>query len=88
MGCPPLKKLVSAHPQEEQLALLEALEQVPLKVRLEEQEGILGALTPEDLATCALDLRPFMQRTPFVLQARHRSCQVQLLRGGILEQCA
>lgn len=57
-------------PQEQQLALLEALEQVPLKVRLEEQEGILGALTPEELATCALDLRPFMQRTPFVLQAR------------------
>ena len=58
------------HLQEEQLALLEALEQVPLKVRLEEQEGILGALTPEELAGCALDLRPFMQRTPFVLQAR------------------
>ena len=56
--------------QAARLALLDALQQLPLKVRPEEQEGILAGLTARELASQALDLRPFMQRTPFVLQAR------------------
>jgi chloride channel 7 len=56
--------------QEERLALLDALQQLPLKVRPEEQEGILAGLSAQELASGALDLRPYMQRTPFVLQAR------------------
>ena len=53
--------------QEERLDLLGQLEQLPLKVRTEEQEGILQGLTNAELGMW-LDLRPYMQRTPFVVQ--------------------
>ena len=53
--------------QEERLDLLGQLEQLPLKVRTEEQEAILQGLTNAELAMW-LDLRPYMQRTPFVVQ--------------------
>lgn len=53
--------------QDERLELLGKLEQLPLKVRTEEQEGLLQGLTNAELAMW-LDLRPYMQRTPFVVQ--------------------
>ena len=56
--------------QAARLALLEMLEPFPLKLRpSEEQEAILSGLSHAEMGA-ALDLRPFMQRTPFVLQAR------------------
>jgi hypothetical protein len=70
-------------PQAARLALLEALEPFPLKLRpAEEQEAILGGLSAAELGA-ALDLRPFMQRTPFVLQARSapRSTRPVVLRA-------
>lgn len=54
---------------QERLQLLERLEQRPLKVRpKEDYERIVRGLSTADLE-CMLDLRPFMQRTPFVVQA-------------------
>ena len=42
--------------------------QIPLKLHVaEEQEEILSEVTGDELAL-SLDLRPFMQRTPFVIQ--------------------
>jgi chloride channel 7 len=48
--------------------LLEKLEHIPIKVRSREDiDGILDGLGAGEM-DCWLDLRPFMQRTPFVLQ--------------------
>ena len=49
--------------------LLERLEQRPLKVRpKEDYERIVRGLSAADLESM-IDLRPFMQRNPFVVQA-------------------
>ena len=53
--------------QVERLELLSQLQQLPIKVRLAEQEAIVTSVAGLLPTTC-LDLRPFMQRTPFVLQ--------------------
>ncbi|CAL5218914.1 g660 [Coccomyxa viridis] len=53
--------------QAERLDLLSSLQQLPLKVRTEEQEAILQGMSRAEMGM-ALDLRRFMQRTPFVLQ--------------------
>lgn len=53
--------------QVERYQLLEKLEPLPLKVRLVEQSDILAGLSDEELGML-VDLRPFMQRTPFILQ--------------------
>ena len=54
---------------QERLSLLERLEQRPLKVRpKEEYDRIVRGLSSADME-CMLDLRPFMQRNPFVVQA-------------------
>ena len=54
---------------QERLTLLERLEQRPLKVRpKEDYERIVRSLTEEELESM-MDLRPFMQRNPFVVQA-------------------
>lgn len=53
--------------QVERYHLLEKLEPYPLKVRLVEQSDILASLTAGEMRMI-LDLRPFMQRTPFILQ--------------------
>ncbi|KAL3138646.1 hypothetical protein ABBQ32_006406 [Trebouxia sp. C0010 RCD-2024] len=55
--------------QEERIELLDKLEQFPLKIRAkEEQESILRGLT-DDERHMYIDLRPFMQRTPFLVHA-------------------
>lgn len=49
--------------------LLEQLEQRPIKVRTkDDQERIIRSLTPAE-QDMMLDLRPFMQRSPFVVHA-------------------
>lgn len=53
--------------QAERYELLDKLEPYPLKVRLGEQVDILGGLSPDEL-DMRIDLRPFMQRTPFIIQ--------------------
>lgn len=51
------------------LKLLEKLEQRPLKLRpKDDQEPIIRSLGPQQLEQM-LDLRPFMQRNPFVVHA-------------------
>ncbi|EFN52659.1 hypothetical protein CHLNCDRAFT_138594 [Chlorella variabilis] len=53
--------------QAERLAAVEEMQQIPLKIRVrEDQEAVVAGLT---LAECdsLLDLRPFMQRAPFVV---------------------
>ena len=68
--------------QAARLALLEKLEPFPLKLRpAEEQEAILSGLSHAEMGA-ALDLRPFMQRTPFVLQARRFVCTPQREPGA------
>lgn len=49
--------------------LLGKLEPYPLKVRLGEQTEILAGLSEGDMGML-IDLRPYMQRTPFIIQAR------------------
>ncbi len=54
---------------QERLKLLEKLEQRPLKLRpKDDQEPIIRSLGPQQLEQM-LDLRPFMQRNPFVVHA-------------------
>ena len=53
--------------QAERYRLLEKLEPFPLKVRLGEQMEIIAGLSTEELSM-RIDLRPFMQRTPFIIQ--------------------
>ena len=54
---------------QERLTLLERLEQRPLKVRpKEDYERIVRGLSESELESL-MDLRPFMQRNPFVVQA-------------------
>lgn len=54
---------------QERLNLLERLEQRPLKVRpKEDYERIVRGLSAAELDSM-IDLRPFMQRNPFVVQA-------------------
>ena len=54
---------------QERLNLLERLEQRPLKVRpKEDYERIVCGLSNAELESM-IDLRPFMQRNPFVIQA-------------------
>ena len=54
---------------QERLNLLERLEQRPLKVRpKEDYERIVSGLSNAELESM-IDLRPFMQRNPFVVQA-------------------
>lgn len=65
---PPSASLIPAT-QEQRHALLEKLEQVPLKIRAkEDQDAILQSLSADDLEDVHLDLRPFMQRHPFCIQ--------------------
>eukprot|EP00891_Asterochloris_glomerata_P005649 jgi/Astpho2/5649/gw1.00079.232.1_t len=55
--------------QRERLALLEKLEQRPIKTRpKEEQDAVLRTLSPSDM-DLQVDLRPFMQRNPFVVHS-------------------
>ena len=62
-------KLMSAGSVQERLNLLEKLEQRPLKLRpKDEQERVIRSLSPADL-DMLVDLRPFMQRNPHVVQA-------------------
>jgi len=53
--------------QSERYELLDKLEPYPIKVRLGEQGDILGGLSAKELEM-RIDLRPFMQRTPFIIQ--------------------
>jgi hypothetical protein len=53
--------------QAERYELLDKLEPYPIKVRLGEQVDILGGLSQKEL-DMRVDLRPFMQRTPFIIQ--------------------
>ena len=54
---------------QDRLTLLERLEQRPLKVRpKEDYERIVRGLSAAELDSM-IDLRPFMQRNPFVVQA-------------------
>jgi hypothetical protein len=54
---------------QERLRLLERLEQRPLKLRpKEDDERVMCGLADAEL-DMLLDLRPFMQRNPFVVQA-------------------
>ncbi|DBA70944.1 TPA: hypothetical protein ACH3X2_011387 [Trebouxia sp. C0005] len=65
---PPAKARIPKS-QEERIELLDKLEQFPLKIRVkEEQESILRDLTDEE-RQMYIDLRPFMQRTPFLVHA-------------------
>ena len=60
---------VAAAVVQERLNLLERLEQRPLKVRpKEDYERIVRGLSAAELDSM-IDLRPFMQRNPFVVQA-------------------
>lgn len=53
--------------QGERLQALEEMQQIPLKIRVrEDQEAIIASLSPED-HEALLDLRPFMQRSPYVV---------------------
>ncbi|KAI7845409.1 hypothetical protein COHA_001114 [Chlorella ohadii] len=53
--------------QGDRLRALEEMQQIPLKIRVrEDQEAIIASLSPEDYEAL-LDLRPFMQRSPFVV---------------------
>ena len=54
---------------QERLRLLERMEQRPLKLRpKEDAERVFSGLTPAEEGML-MDLRPFMQRNPFVVQA-------------------
>ena len=54
---------------QERLHLLEKLEQRPLKLRpKDEQERVIRSLSAADMEML-VDLRPFMQRNPHVVQA-------------------
>ncbi|GMH33746.1 hypothetical protein BSKO_01580 [Bryopsis sp. KO-2023] len=56
--------------QKDRLDLLARLEQVPLKIRAkEDQEPILGSFTMDEMEQYYVDLRPFMQRQPFLIQS-------------------
>ncbi|GMH42780.1 hypothetical protein BSKO_10699 [Bryopsis sp. KO-2023] len=58
------------HTQPERLSVLERLEQVPLKIRAkEDQERILSSFTAEEMETFIIDLRPFIQKHPFCINA-------------------
>eukprot|EP00884_Botryococcus_braunii_P018780 jgi/Botrbrau1/5586/Bobra.97_2s0016.2 len=66
-GFPPSKSHIPAT-QEARYALLEKLEHIPIKIRPKQDiDEILGELKDSEMDYW-LDLRPFMQRTPFVLQ--------------------
>lgn len=52
--------------QEGRYALLGSLEQFPLKIRSDEEDSILSSLDEAELEM-VMDLRPFMQRTPFII---------------------
>ncbi|KAL4855536.1 Chloride channel protein A [Chlorella vulgaris] len=53
--------------QAERLLAVEEMQQIPIKIRVrEELEAIVSALAPSDF-DALLDLRPFMQRAPFVV---------------------
>lgn len=54
--------------QKERLEMLDALEQVPLKVNVKtEEDEILNAFTEDELEKYYLDLRPFIQQHPFCI---------------------
>eukprot|EP01025_Chloroclados_australasicus_P012437 TRINITY_DN1572_c0_g1_i2.p1 TRINITY_DN1572_c0_g1~~TRINITY_DN1572_c0_g1_i2.p1 ORF type:complete len:958 (-),score=133.08 TRINITY_DN1572_c0_g1_i2:534-3407(-) len=56
--------------QEDRLKLLDELEQIPIKIRSkEDQDGILAGLREKELEECYIDLRPFMQKHPYVIHA-------------------
>lgn len=51
----------------EQQQVLEEMQQIPLKIRVrEDQEAILAGLSPSEF-DALLDLRPFMQRSPYIV---------------------
>lgn len=68
--------------QAERYQLLDKLEAYPLKVRLSEQAEILAGLTPQEL-DLHMDLRPYMQRTPFIVQVT-----VSILKIGMASRQA
>lgn len=65
----PVEDMIPAT-QKDRLELLGKLEQVPLKIRAkEDQEPILNSFTADELEDYFVDLRPFMQRHPFLIHA-------------------
>lgn len=54
------------------MAVLEALQQLPLKVRLEDQDAVLQGLSQTELGLW-LDLRPYMQ-VLCISQECHQNC--------------
>lgn len=65
----PAATLADCGLMQERMTLLERLEQRPLKVRAkDDQDAILRALAEEDLELL-VDVRPFMQRNPFIVHA-------------------
>ena len=64
-----VSSLLHLNLQEARFALLQKLEQFPLKIRVaEEEELILSSLEEAELEM-VMDLRPFMQRTPFIIHS-------------------
>lgn len=72
--------------QVERFRLLDKLEAYPLKVRLTEQEDIIEGLSEAEL-NMHIDLRPFMQRTPFIVQVSSTSSCANL-EVQIASECA
>lgn len=55
------------------MKLLGQLEQVPLKIRAKkDQEKILSAFDDEEMESFIIDLRPFIQKNPFCINAGAR----------------
>lgn len=68
----PVEDMIPAS-QQDRLSLLSRLEQVPLKVQpKEDQEPILNSFTSDELEDYYMDLRPFMQRHPFLIHSTAR----------------
>ena len=73
-----LQALMRNSLQIERYNLLDKLEPYPLKVRLSEQASIFDSLTHAEL-NMRIDLRPFMQRTPFIIQVHLPSCRARII---------
>lgn len=76
----PVEDMIPAS-QEDRMALLSRLEQVPLRIRVkEDQEPILNSFSHEELEELYLDLRPFMQKHPFLIHSNARFADVFLFQ--------
>ncbi|KAK9864292.1 hypothetical protein WJX84_001598 [Apatococcus fuscideae] len=65
----PLSSSQVAHDQQARLKVLEKLEQIPLKIRaFVDQDQIFKDMTEEEM-DMHMDLRPYMQRVPFLVHA-------------------